>query len=365
MPLQFTRRRVIQGSLAGLALVASRGRAAEELQINATLAERHKLAAEYSAGRRGVSLLVMVAGEVVFEDYPNGGGADRAHELASGTKSFNGPLVAAAIEDKLIASWDERVADTITEWKVDERRGKITLRQLLSLTSGIAGGGIARPPAYSEAIATEAEADAGERFQYGPAPFQIFGELLRRKLKTKNEGVLEYLERRIFDPIGLAHGVWRKDKDGNPHLPSGASLTAREWAKFGELIRHSGKWKEKQLVPQKELDACFTGSKANPAYGLTWWLKRPVDEATLQRIALLRRATDLVGAKTALPGDLVFAAGAGDQRMYVSRQHKLVIVRQATGILEALLGGRRQDFSDTELLSRLLLGTDAGGKGIG
>lgn len=364
MPLCVTRRRALQGTLAGLSLLAARGQAAEQPPIDATSAEHHKLAAEYSAARRGVSLLVMVDGEVVFEDYPNSGGADKSHELASGTKSFNGPLVAAAIEDKLIASWDEKVVDTITEWNADGRKSKITLRNLLSLTSGIAGGGIARPPAYSEAITTAAEAEVGEKFQYGPAPFQIFGELLRRKLAAKSEGVLDYLERRIFEPIGLAHGVWKKDKDGNPHLPSGASLTAREWAKYGELIRHAGRWKEKQLIPKKELDECFVGNTANPAYGLTWWLNRPVDDATLRRVPLLRRATDLVGAKTPLPTDLVFAAGAGDQRMYVSRQHKLVIVRQATGILEALFGGRRQDFSDTELLSRLLLGTDTNGKSL-
>ena len=46
----------------------------------------------------------------------------------------------------------------------------------------------------------------------------------------------------------------------------------------------------------------------------------------------------------------LLAAGAGDQRMYVSRQYKVVIVRQATGILAAL-GGRRDGYSDREFLA--------------
>jgi CubicO group peptidase (beta-lactamase class C family) len=325
------------------------------------------LAAHCSAANQGISLLVLIDGKVVFEDYPNGGRADRAHELASGTKSFCGVLAAAAIADGLFASWDEKLVATLPEWQDDPRRAAITLRQLLSLTSGISGGGIARVPAYADAIASEAVAEPGEKFAYGPAPFQIFGECLRRKLVAqgakagdKTEGVLEFLHRRVLDPIGLAHGFWRKDKDGQPHLPSGAALAAGEWAKFGELVRLGGAWKGKPIVPQKLLDECFVGTRANPAYGLSWWLNRPVDAATLRRVPMLRRAQDLIGDKHDLAPDLVFAAGAGNQRLYVSRQLKLVVVRQATGILAAL-GGRREDFSDRELLSRLLIGKDASG----
>jgi CubicO group peptidase (beta-lactamase class C family) len=360
-----TRRRLLQFSAAA-ALVASRFSRADDLPpADPASASHHELAAAYSAEHRGISLLVMVAGKVVFEDYPGGGRANRTHELASGTKSFCCAIAAAAIADGLIESWDENVAGTITEWKDDPRRSQITLRQLLSLTSGIAGGGIARVPAYADAIANEATAAPGERFAYGPVPFQVFGELMRRKLAggDKQEGVLDYLHRRVLDPIGLAHGFWRKDKDGNPHLPSGAALAAREWSKYGELVRLGGRWEGKEVLPQHTLDECFVGSKANPAYGLSWWLNRPVDQATVRRIPLLRRAQDLAGEKHDLAPDLVFAAGAGDQRLYVSRKLGLVVARQAAGIAAAL-AGRRDGFSDRELLSRLLLGRDASGKEI-
>jgi hypothetical protein len=146
-------------------------------------------------------------------------------------------------------------------------------------------------------------------------------------------------------------------------LPSGAALAAREWSKYGELVRLGGRWEGKEVLPQHTLDECFTGSKANPAYGLSWWLNRPVDQATVRRIPLLRRAQDLAGEKHDLAPDLVIAAGAGDQRLYVSRKLGLVVARQAAGIAAAL-AGRRDGFSDRELLSRLLLGRDASGKEI-
>lgn len=364
MSMRVRRRRWIAtcgASLAGLAL--HRECRAEEVKPEPLRPEYHKLAAAYSAGQRGLSVLVMVDGQTVFEDYPNGNTAERTHELASGTKSFNGVMAACAIADGLIGSWDEKVALTITEWKDDPRRAKITLRQLLSLTSGIPGGGIGRAPAFADAIATAAVADPGERFAYGPAPFQIFGELMRRKLakSDKKEGVLEYLHRRVLDPIGLTHGTWRKDKDGNPLLPQGAFLAARQWVKFGELVRLGGQHGDKQIVPQKLLDECFVGSQANPAYGLSWWLNREVSPEIRRNIPLLRVAQDLAGPKDDVLPDLVFAAGAGDQRLYISRQHKLVVVRQASGILQTLAGQRSQ-YSDREFLSRLLLGSDASGK---
>ena len=157
-------------------------------------------AAAYSAERRGVSLLVMRRGEVIFEDYPNEGAPASAWELASGTKSFTGIMGAAAIQDGLISSWDERAADTLTEWRGDER-SRITIRHILSLTSGISGGPIARPPTYADAIAQRPEAAPGARFAYGPTPFQIFGEIMRRKT---DGDPLNYLTRRILAPLNIA-----------------------------------------------------------------------------------------------------------------------------------------------------------------
>ena len=126
----------------------------------------------------------------------------------------------------------------MTEWKDDSRKSQVTIRQLLSLSSGIDGGVNGSPPMYRRAVAlAEATGEPGKQFSYGPIPFQCFGELVRRKLAARNESVEAYLKRRVFDPIGLKVGFWRKDREGNLSLPGGASLTAREWAKFGELVR--------------------------------------------------------------------------------------------------------------------------------
>lgn len=309
--------------------------------------ERYKLAAEYSEEFRGLSVLILKKGKVVFEEYQNGHSADKPWLLASGTKSFSGVMLAAAIEDKLIKNFDEKVSDTITEWRNDPKKANITLRQLLSLTSGIDAGQIGRVPTYAEAVNSPFEANAGTKFEYGPVPFQIFGEVMKRKLAPKKESVMQYLERRILNPINLKVAFWRK-VGGDPLLPQGASLTAREWAKFGEFLINGGKANGKQIVNKKLLDELVTGSNANPAYGLTFWLNKKGKNPRGQTITTARGDVEEISANgiTAGVSDLYMAAGAGKQRLYIIPSMNLVIVRQ----------GQQSGFEDIEFLERLISG---------
>ncbi len=337
--------------LKGLAALLSGARGFAQTAPNPANPAFHKLAATYSAQNRGISLLVMLDGQIVFEDYPGTGSPTRAHELASGTKSFCGVMAVAAAQDGLL-SLDEPLAQTLTEWQGDPLRSQITLSQLLHLTSGIPGGTLARPPTYLTAIKTPAEAPPDTRFSYGPIPFQIFGELMRRKLKGDP---LQYLQRRLFEPIGLEYAFWRRGPDGNPHLPSGAFLTARNWARFGELVRNEGVWQGRRVVDAALLEKCFEPSRVNPIYGLTWWLGRPISPAERAAIGRLGQGIDTLAGSPDLPDDLAVAAGAGDQRLYISRKLRLVVVRQAEGVLERL-AGRRTNFSDATFLRLLLTG---------
>lgn len=307
--------------------------------------QRYELAAEYSRESRGLSVLVMKGDKIVFEDYQNGHTADRPWNLASGTKSFSGVICAAAIEDRLISSFDEKVSDTITEWKSDPRRSKITIRQLLSLTSGIDAGQIGVVPTYSEAIRKAAEYEPGTHFEYGPVPFQTFGEMMTRKLRPKNETVMSYLKRRILTPIGLDVAFWR-EVNGQPLLPQGANLTAREWAKFGLFLKSGGKWNGKQIVAKKLLEELVVGSKTNPAYGITFWLNNkgvnPQGSAIGGAVGAISQNGIAVGVK-----DLYMAAGAANQRLYIIPSLDMVIVRQ----------GQLAQYDDAVFIRRLVLGT--------
>jgi CubicO group peptidase (beta-lactamase class C family) len=298
-------------------------------------------AAAYSASRRGVSLYVAQRGELVFQDYPNEGGADRGWELASGTKSFTGVMAAAAIQDRLISSWDERASETLREWRGDERR-RITIRDLLSLTSGIGGEPTLRPPSYADAVALPVAAAPGARFQYAPGPFQIFGEIIRRRTGADP---VAYLQRRVLDPLGIRPTAWRRGRDGNPLMPQGAAFTARDWARFGWFVLRGGEG----LVDANALDQCFQASRANPGYGLSWWLLRDglIPPGRMSGIELDAAMSEQFGV-------IRMAAGAGDQRLYLVPELDLVIARQASQILRSFRARGDERWSDAAFLRTIL-----------
>ncbi len=311
-------------------------------------------AAQYSESRHGTSMLTIQDGRTVFERYANGGNAHAAWPVFSGTKSFWGIAALVAIGDGLF-KLDDRVSDTITEWRSDPRKSQITIRQLLNFTDGIAGEPHLHRDSIRDrnamALQVPTVAPPGSAFIYGPSHLQIFGELLRRKLN--GNGTFSYLEERVLSPLGLNGIKYKQDARGNPLLASGFELSARQWARLGELILGRGNFDGRQILSADLLAQAFTGSNANPSYGLTFWLNRPAGSST--READMEKMLDLPWqrvswqglciSKTA-PVDMVVGLGSHYERLFILPSMKAVIVRQASADAR---------FSDAQFL-RLALG---------
>lgn len=309
-------------------------------------------AAKYSESKRGSALLVMQNGRAIFEEYANGGSANRKWPIFSGTKTFWGIAALVAIHDGLFRL-DDAVSDTITEWKAEPRKSQITIRQLLSQTDGIEGASRLQRPGIRDrntmAIQLPIIATPGTAFIYGPSHLQIFSEMLRRKLRGRS--VISYFDGHVADRLGL-HGLnYKKDARGNPLPATGFELTAREWARLGELVIGNGNYHGRQIVPGSLLQQAFIGSQPNPAYGLTLWLNA---QAQNGREAEMEHELDLPWQNAQwsgvcickdAPADMVVALGSHGQRLFIIPSLKAIIVRQGFGA----------NFSDAHLI-RLVLG---------
>jgi len=311
-------------------------------------------AAKYSESRRGSAVLVMQNGRTIFEHYAKGGSANRRWPIFSGTKSFWGIAALAAVKEGLFRL-DDPVSGTITEWKSDPRKSQITIRQLLSQTDGIEGASHLQRSTIRDrnamAIQLPMVAESGTAFIYGPSHLQVFSELLRRKLRGRS--VIGYFEAHVSSRLGL-HGLnYKKDARGNPLCATGFDLTAREWARLGELVIGSGNHRGRQIVPANLLREAFIGSQANPAYGLTFWLNEQAPngrEADMERMLDLRwqnaQWTGVCICKDA-PADTVVALGSHYQRLFIVPSLKAIIVRQGSG----------GNFSDAQFLRLVLART--------
>ncbi|MFK7741814.1 MAG: serine hydrolase domain-containing protein [Planctomycetota bacterium] len=304
-------------------------------------------AADYSATRGGLAVLVYEKGELIFERYQNGHSKDRPQHIFSGTKSF-APMVALIAEKEGLLKLDEKVCKTITEWQDDELRSQITIRHLLNFTSGLENNDNALhspriQDAHAASVACRAAHSPGARFRYGSNHLMVFGELLNRKLRAAEpakdskqpppKDFVDYLDQRILQPIDCRYTKWIRDRKGHPALPFGAYLTAREWAKFGLLVLHRGKHEGQQIVPTAHFDECFRGSKANPRYGLNFWLI----------------GADVHKRDEAIPADTATAAGMFGQKLYLMPSKDLLVVRLAKT-------GTRRRINDLKFLSSLFGG---------
>jgi CubicO group peptidase (beta-lactamase class C family) len=129
----------------------------------------------------------------------------------------------------------------------------------------------------------------------------------------------DYMQERIFDPIGIEHLSW--DVQGGsgfmgPHTNAhtGILVSSRELARFGYLMLQRGKWKDEQLIPEWWIDLATDKSQdLNPGYGFTWWIN-PESEIWPN-----------------LPSDTFCLAGHRDNWCFIIPSLDMVIVRTGTG----------------------------------
>ncbi len=317
--------------------------------------ERCRLAVEYSKSKSGYAVLILKDDQVICEDYHGQTTQPEPHHLYSGTKSFSCALaVSLADEGKL--GFDDLVSDTVPEWKSDPFKSRITVRQLLSFTSGLAADearlsldGLVEHPSvankYAAALALGATHEPGSHYEYGSTHLLAFGGYIR---KRTGRDPLELLEERIFSKIGFKSSGWIHDPAGNAALPYGAFTTLREWAKFGSLLAHEGQWRGQQLLSAEGLAQCRHGSTAMPAYGLTFWLNAEVTSDVLAAANTPLKSAD--GSRMLYgdgPADLYAAAGAHNERLFVVPSRGLLVLRQ---------GGADDSWSDAAFLARALDG---------
>ena len=336
------------GAIAGLFLSSVTG-AADSEGIAA--------AQKYSEQEGGQALVVLRQGRVVHESYAGSGGPTRPVRVMSITKN----LVAVAGFAAAGEGWldlDEPISRTIPEWT--GRRGGIVLRQLLDQTSGLSPGnstiyGRGVRDKVAAALRLDVVSEPGRQFDYGAGNFEVFGEVLRRKLAARGIGsVPEFLANKVLRPVGAEVADWDLDPEGAPYYSTGASMTAVDLARFGELVRTRGRAWIWPIIPEINFDAARRGSEANSMYGLSFWLNRNArnlgaEPTSVEGTLGDERSPEHWGRSSlsaVAPTDLIAMIGSGGIRCYVVPTEKLVVVRFGSGrgfsdaaFLAALFGG--------------------------
>lgn len=212
-------------------------------------------------------------------------------------------------------------------------RVPITVRQLLSQTSGISPG---YEKLYKKnltdvrksAASLPEESSPGVHFAYGPSHYELVGRALN-PTDVSPDSAKQSLSG-FLNKLGIRPLDWRTDRTGHIYLSAGVILTPEDLLKIGRFVLACGRGTGASSAKFKP---AFSGSEANPAYGLGFWLNKAAGNARARDIEdaigahLTREDWGRMSLSNLAPKDLICMAGSGGQRVYVIPSLGAVIVR--------------------------------------
>lgn len=215
------------------------------------------------------------------------------HSLNSVTKDFVSALVGIAIEENLIKDINTPILEFFPDKKieaVDDNKKAVTLKHLLTMTSGIdwSETGNYNLPSDScrQMYASGDELQfvlnqpivetPGTVFNYSSGSTHLISGILN---KVTGKNTSEYAKEKLFTPLGIEDYYWGNDSQNLSVGSSRLLLKAEDLAKLGQVYLDKGKWKGNQVIPtkwveestQKHIDTP-NGPSGRNGYGYQWWM---------------------------------------------------------------------------------------------
>jgi CubicO group peptidase (beta-lactamase class C family) len=201
--------------------------------------------------------------------------------------------VGSALSQGLLPSLEQHVTDAIPELSEKEGYQKITLEELLRMTSGIdfdeeslAGAKLYYATDLRDLMYSyDVKWPPGRHYLYGSVNNELLWDVLHRRLG--GETVSRYFERQIWQPLGAEQAAsWSLDSEasGIEKFFGGFNASARDQARLGLLFLHGGTLNGREILPQAWVARSLT---PDPVAGLVHttdgWVRRGMYQWFLTR----------------------------------------------------------------------------------
>ena len=286
------------------------------------------LDAAFADGSGTRAFIVVRDGRIVAERYAPGFGKDTRFLGWSMAKAVTSALIGSlAVQNKVALD----LPAPVPAWKdATDGRQTITLRQLLTMTSGLhftetyLPGDDSTEMLYRRddmaAYAASRPLDhrPGAEWSYSSGTADILSHILFDAAGGTAAGAYDYARTHLFEPLGMTSAVFQPDAAGSPVGSSYLYMTARDWARFGLLYLNEGQagwqrvfgrdWSEQSRRPAQLSDGQAV------AYGLQFWLNSNGDFDRPLRLP-------------DCPADLFMAEGHNGQVVAIIPSERAVLVR--------------------------------------
>jgi CubicO group peptidase (beta-lactamase class C family) len=215
-------------------------------------------------------------GHVVAQGWWSPYAADQPHMLYSLSKSFASTAVGlAAAEGRL------KVSDLVLSFfpeeapaHPDSNLARMTVQDLLSMESGHAEDTLGRLFDSKDSTWTQTflslpvEHRPGTHFVYNTGATYMLSAIVQ---KLTGQTLLEYLQPRLFGPLGIQHPTWESSPQGVNFGGFGLSVTTGDIARFGQLYLQKGQWQGRQLLPAAWVEEATFPHADNSSMGNVDW----------------------------------------------------------------------------------------------
>lgn len=236
------------------------------------------------------SVMIVRHGRVVAEGWWTPYDARTPHVLYSLSKSFTSTAVGLAVADGKL-SLDDPVLKFFPSDAPDSLSANLKamrVRDLLRMNTGQ----VTEAPLLSDAPALAGQTWV-HRFLAHPVPFKPGTHFLYNSpatymlsaivQKTTGQKVLDYLEPRLFRPLGIARPTWVESPQGIDAGAYGLNVRTEDIAKLGLLYLQHGMWNGARILPAEWVDEATARQTSNGSaptsdwdqgYGYQFWRSR-------------------------------------------------------------------------------------------
>lgn len=203
--------------------------------------------------------MVLRGGRVIAEASYAPYDRHRWHVVHSMAKTVTGLAVGMAVKEGLF-SLDDKLSDIFGEpgGILSKRPGRakdaVTVRHLLEMRSGVAfhEEGLFISGAWrKDFLSAGLSYRPGSRFQYNSMNSYMLSAVIK---ETSGQGLNDFLEERLWRPLGMQKPYWQKGPEGLEAGGWGLYLRLEEAALLGQLLLQRGRLWGRRLVPAGWID---------------------------------------------------------------------------------------------------------------
>jgi CubicO group peptidase (beta-lactamase class C family) len=262
------------------------------------------------------SLMIVRHGKVIAEGWWTPYTSDEPHMMFSVSKSVTATAIGILCAEGR-ASLDEEMTDVFPNIASDQDKANmkgVKVRHLLAMASGHAVDtmeimrALPREDWVKIFFGVPIEYPPNTHFLYNSGASFVLAAMITART---GQSVRDYLEPRLFAPLGIVNAPWEKNPRGINFGASGLRLTTEDLAKFGQLYLNGGMWNGKRLLTEAWINESTAkqvsnGEDANndwaQGYGFQIWRSRHESyrmDGRYGQFALVLPEQDMIVAITA------------------------------------------------------------------